>query len=74
MQQSEMPVQKITVNVPEDVLADAQAVTGEGITQTVREGLERIARSRVYKKMGELHGGCDIDLDIDALREDREFP
>ena len=71
MQQSEMTLQKITVNVPEDVLADALAVTGEGITQTVREGLLRIARSRVYKKLGRMHGSSNIDLDIEALREDR---
>lgn len=72
MQQNEMPLQKITVNVPEGVLADALAVTGEGITQTVREGLERIARSKVYEKLGKLYGSSKIDLDIDALREDRE--
>jgi hypothetical protein len=71
MPQSEITLQKITVNVPEDVLADALAVTGEGITQTVREGLERIARSRVYKSLGRMHGSSNIDLDIEALREDR---
>ena len=70
MRQSEMTLQKITVNVPESVLADALAVTGEGITQTVREGLERVARSRVYKQLGRMHGSSKIDLDIEALRED----
>jgi hypothetical protein len=73
MRQSEMTLQKITVNVPESVLADALAVTGEGITQTVREGLERVARSRVYKKLGRMYGSSKIDLDMEALREDREF-
>ena len=35
-----MKIRKLTIEVPEDLLAKAIAVTGQGITPTVRKGLE----------------------------------
>ncbi len=35
---------KITVTVPTDLLARAQKATGEGISATVRKGLELVTR------------------------------
>ena len=65
---------KITVEVPEDVLQDAQAVTGNGLTQTVREGLQTLADKRAYQRLLSLRGSCpDIELDVNSLREDRVF-
>ena len=65
---------KITVEVPEDVLQDAQAVTGNGLTQTVREGLQTLADKRAYQRLLSLRGSFpDIELDINSLREDRVF-
>jgi len=71
--QGEASFQKITVNVPDELLNQALEVTGGGITQTVREGLERIARSHVYEQFAQLRGSSKIELDIASLREDREL-
>ena len=35
-------LRKITVQVPKKLLEKAQAFTGEGVTETVREGLKRL--------------------------------
>lgn len=62
---------KITVEVPEDLLRKAQEATGEGITPTVRQGLELIAASGAYEKLRTLKGKVSIVLDLKKLREDR---
>lgn len=67
------PVQKITVEISKDLLEAARQETGEGITQTVAAGLEKLARSKGYRALRELRGSCNIDLDIAASREDRTF-
>jgi Arc/MetJ-type ribon-helix-helix transcriptional regulator len=62
---------KITVHVPEDLLARAQSSTGAGITETVRRGLQLVAASETYRRLRELRGRVPIRLDIESLREDR---
>jgi Arc/MetJ-type ribon-helix-helix transcriptional regulator len=63
---------KITVHVPESLLAEAQRSTGQGITETIRRGLQLVAASEAYKKLRALRGKVSITLDIESLREDRE--
>ena len=63
---------KITVHVSEDVLKAAQDQTQSGITQTITEGLRKLAASGAYRKLGELEGSCRLQLDLDTLREDRD--
>jgi len=62
---------KITVHVPEALLAKAQRSTGQGITETIRRGLQLVAASDAYKKLRALRGKVSITLDIESLREDR---
>lgn len=63
--------QKITVEVPRALLDAAQEETGKGITQTVTAGLEKLKASRAYRCLLALEGKVDLDLDLEALREDR---
>ena len=63
---------KITVHVPEALLEKAQRSTGQGITETIRRGLQLVAASDAYKKLRALRGKVPITLDIETLREDRE--
>ena len=63
---------KITVHVPQDLLEKAQKSTGQGITETIRRGLQLVAASDAYKKLRALRGKVPISLDIEALREDRK--
>ena len=62
---------KITVYVPEQLLQKAQAATGEGITPTVRQGLELIAAGPACEKLQKLKGKVTFSVDLDKLREDR---
>jgi hypothetical protein len=48
--------QKITVEIPQDLLERAQRVTGEGITATVRRGLELLARAEAYDRLRGMRG------------------
>jgi len=59
---------RVTANLPEDLLDRAMEVTGEGITQTIIEGLEQIRRRRAYEKFMALKGKIQLDINIDELR------
>jgi hypothetical protein len=63
---------KITVHIPEDLLDKAQKSTGQGITETVRLGLQLVAASRAYQELKSLKGKVKFSVSIDKLREDRE--
>jgi hypothetical protein len=69
-----MQTQKITVHVPCDLLRDAQEQTGEGITETIKEGLLLLQRSLVYKKILEMRGTVKMSIDLKDLREDKDRP
>lgn len=62
---------KITVHVPEELLRKAQKSTGQGITETIRRGLQLVAASDTYKKLRKLRGKVPLSLDVEKLREDR---
>lgn len=62
---------KITVMLPEDLLERALKASGEGITPTLRKGLELVAAKDVYKGLLKLKGKFDLKLDLEELRKDR---
>ena len=64
-------VRKITVQVPESLLEQAQKSSGQGITETVRRGLQLVAAGDTYRKLRELRGEVSLSIDIETLREDR---
>ncbi len=64
-------MRKITVEVPEDLLENALASTEEGITQTVRRGLELVAAGRAYEELRRLRGKIRFGIELASLREDR---
>ena len=47
---------KITVQVPVRDLEAAQELTGEGVTETVRAALKRLASVRAQQRLLELRG------------------
>lgn len=65
-------MRKITVEVPEKDLRGAQALTGQGVTETVRTGLKRLASIRAQQELRKLRGTFKFTIDLDELREDRE--
>jgi hypothetical protein len=62
---------KITVEVPADLLRRAQKSTGDGITGTIRKGLELVAAGRAYEELRRLRGKLPFALNLRELREDR---
>ncbi len=65
------PARKITLEVPEDLLRRAQKSTGEGITATIRRGLELVASARAYDEVRRLRGRVKLSVDLRRLRDDR---
>ena len=66
-------LRKITVQVPERDLEMAQAYTGEGITETVRAGLKKLASIKAQQELLKLRGTFKFTIDLEELREDREW-
>jgi len=64
-------VKKITVDVPEDLLERAQGSSGQGITATVRTGLQLVAATGAYEALRRLKGKVKFSVDWRKLREDR---
>lgn len=62
---------KITVEVPQELLAEAQKASGEGITQTVRTGLQLVAASRTYARLRQLRGKVRFARTWAELKADR---
>jgi hypothetical protein len=60
---------RVTVNLPERLLNEAELVTGKGITETLIEGLQLVARRRAYAKAMALRGTLDLDIDLEESRE-----
>jgi hypothetical protein len=60
---------RVTVNLPGDLLREAEQVTGRGITETLIEGLRLLAQRRAYSKALELRGKLELDIDLDVSRE-----
>ncbi|MCP4205338.1 MAG: hypothetical protein GY769_25790 [bacterium] len=64
-------ITKITVHIPADLLKKARKSTGQGITETVREGLRLVAARQAFEELRMLKGKVKVPIDLDALREDR---
>jgi hypothetical protein len=65
-------MRKITVEVPQDVLDQAQAFTGEGITATVLAALKKLASIQAQQELRKLRGKVKFSLTLDEMRYDRE--
>jgi hypothetical protein len=61
---------KITLDIPEDLLHRAQRCTGEGVTATVRRGLELLAASTAYTELQKLRGKVKFSIKLKELRDD----
>jgi hypothetical protein len=62
---------KITVEVPPGLLAKAQRATRNGVTQTVREGLQLVAASETYASLRQLRGKVRFSRTLAELKADR---
>lgn len=67
-----MTARKVTVQLPADLLDRAQRATGQGITETLRQGLRLVAAGDTFRRVAKLRGTVNFSLDLAQLREDRE--
>ncbi len=65
-----MALKKLTIQVPEELLKRATAASGQGITPTIRRGLELMAASGAYAKLRQLKGKVKFHVTLAELRED----
>lgn len=65
-----MGLKKLTIQVPEELLERATAASGQGITPTIRRGLELMAASGAYAKLRQLKGKVKFHIKLAELRED----
>ena len=66
-----METTKVTVELPVELLDRARESTGEGITGTIRRGLELVAATRAQEQLRALRGKVKFSIDLDELRSDR---
>lgn len=66
-----LPDRKVTVHIPEDLLSRAQQASGQGITETVRQGLRLVAAGETFRQVAALRGQVKFSIDLPRLREDR---
>jgi hypothetical protein len=66
-------IRKITVQVPARDLEMAQDLTGQGVTETVRAALKKLAQAQAQKELRALRGTFQFTINLDELREDRKW-
>jgi hypothetical protein len=65
------PERKITVQVPAALLNRAQKASGQGVTETVRQGLRLVAAGDSFRRVAALRGKTRFSIDYARLRDDR---
>ena len=62
---------KVTIELPANLVRQAQRATGKGITETIRQGLKLVAAGRAYEKLRTFRGKFKSSINLEELREDR---
>lgn len=65
-------LQKVTVMLPKDLVEQAVAASGEGLTPTIRKGLEAMAAGAAYDRLRQYRGQYKASINLAELREDRD--
>jgi hypothetical protein len=65
-------MRKITVEVPLRDLENAQALTGPGVTETVRAALRKLASIRAQRELRKLCGKVRFSMTLEEMHYDRE--
>ena len=65
-------MRKITVQVPEELIASIQADTGKGVTEIMREALQLMRQRQALQRLRALRGKVRFSVDLMALRREEE--
>ena len=63
--------QKVTAHIPVNLLHEAQAATGKGITETLKIALSQLANAGAYEALRKMRGKVKFSIDLKDLRKDR---
>jgi hypothetical protein len=63
--------QKVTAHIPVNLLHEAQAATGKGITETIKIALTQLAHASAYEALRKMRGKVNFSIDLEDLRKDR---
>ena len=66
------PLRKITVEVSAHDLEKAQELTGEGVTETIRVALRKLASIRAQDELRKLRGKVKFSMTWQEMKYDRE--
>ena len=61
-------IRKVTVNLPDSLLRAAIQVTGQGITDTIVEGLRELEKREKRSALRQLKGKVQFGLDLKRTR------
>jgi hypothetical protein len=64
-------LRKITVEVDARLLQRAQKQSRDGVTGTVRRGLEILAAADAYEKLARMRGKVKFSTSLETMRNDR---
>ncbi len=67
---STINLQKVTLNLPVNLLKEATQNTGLGITETIRKSLELLNASAFYEEALSNKGKIKFGISVKNLRED----
>jgi hypothetical protein len=68
-----MDARRVTAKLPANLLQEAMAVTGKGITETLIEGLKLVRRTGAFRQAMRLRGRLQLDVDLEESRERRRL-
>ncbi|MEK7791483.1 MAG: hypothetical protein AAB309_07660 [Deltaproteobacteria bacterium] len=63
-------LKKVTLQLPRNLIQEAQKATGDNLTATVRKGLRIVAASRAYEELLKLKGKVRLQINLEDLRKD----
>jgi hypothetical protein len=63
-----LETRKVTAHLPRELLESLMEGTGMGVTETLREGLKRLAHERACKKLLSLRGKVKFKYTAAELR------
>ena len=58
--------------LPKNLIQKAMRASGEGLTPTLRQGLELVAAKAAYRGLQKLKGRFDLGLNYNQVKKDRE--
>ena len=64
-------LRKITVELPAELLEKAQEASGQGVTQTIRAGLQLMVTSQAYARLRRFRGKVRFSQNFAELKSDR---